>query len=304
MPIEFMCPHCGRQTSVADQYGGQTGPCAGCGQNITIPMAGGAPLAPVKHMGTAPATGGGKSGATVAVIAVACVFGMFVCGGILVALLLPAVQAAREAARRSQCSNNLKQIALAFHNYHDCYNTLPPAYIPDENGKPKHSWRVLILPFIEQSALYERYNFDESWDSPNNLAVTNTVIPVYSCPSDLAGNTVPTQTNYMVITGPKTIFDGGKAASFRDITDGTSNTLLVVEVAGSGVNWAEPIDLDASKITFPIGARNPNSTGSYHPGGLQVAMCDGAVRFISNSLAKAMWDALITKAGGETIQDF
>jgi len=107
-----------------------------------------------------------------------------------------------------------------------------------------------------------------------------------------------------VITGPNTVFNGGEAVSFREILDGTSNTILVVEVAGSGVNWAQPTDLDASQITFPLGARNPNSTGSFHPGGLNVAMCDGSVRFVSNSIAQAVWDALITKDGGERVDNF
>ena len=102
---------------------------------------------------------------------------------ILVALLLPAVQQAREAARRTQCKNNLKQIGIALHSYHDVYKTFPPAYIPDEDGKPMHSWRVLILPFIEQQALYEQYDFNEPWDGPNNSQLANVVISVYQCPS-------------------------------------------------------------------------------------------------------------------------
>ncbi|MCH5377564.1 MAG: DUF1559 domain-containing protein [Planctomycetes bacterium] len=301
MPIDFMCPHCGRQTSVAEEYAGQTGPCAGCGQNVTIPAAGGVPLAPAKQMSPTVAPGAGKSGAVVAIIAVACVFGVFVCGGILVALLLPAVQSAREAARRTQCSNNLKQIALAFHNYHDTYKSFPPAYIPDEDGNPKHSWRVLILPFLEQRALYEQYNFDEPWDSPNNKIVGNTAIPAYRCPSDPSSGALPNQTNYMVVTGPNTVFNGGQAARMRDILDGTSNTIMVVETAGSGVSWSQPVDIDAGNVTFPVGARNPNSTGSFHPGGINVAMCDGSVRFVSNAIARAVWDALITRDGGERV---
>src|SRR6476469_182788 len=83
--------------------------------------------------------------------------------GVLVALLLPAVQAAREAARRMQCSNHLKQIGLALQNYHDTFGSLPPAYLADSQGKPIHSWRVLILPFLENTTLYDRYSFDEPW---------------------------------------------------------------------------------------------------------------------------------------------
>jgi prepilin-type processing-associated H-X9-DG protein len=276
---------------------------------ITVPSSGAAPpasqLPPTKYQDTtarAVAAGAGASGLLV-ILGVA-VLVLFLCGGVLVALLLPAVQSAREAARRMQCTNNLKQIALAFHNYHDVYGTLPPAYIPDEDGQPMHSWRVLILPFIEQSQVYERYRFDEPWNSPHNQQVTSVRIPVYSCPSDPAGAAMATPTNYMVITGPSTVFDGGEAISFREILDGTSNTILVAEVAGSGVNWAQPVDLDASKLTTPLGARLPNSTGSFHPGGINVAMCDGSVHFLSDALSPATFRALVTKDGAEAISDF
>ena len=169
-----------------------------------------------------------------------------------------------------------------------------------------HSWRVLILPFIEQQALHQRYNFNEPWDSPGNLAVTNTVIPAYSCPScpSSAGSSSSTETNYMVIAGPGTVFDGAKAASFRDITDGTSNTILAVEVIGSGVNWAEPVDLDASNMQFPVVAPGATGPDSYHPGGLNAALCDGSVRFFSETMARQVFAALITKAGNEMIPSY
>jgi prepilin-type processing-associated H-X9-DG protein len=297
MPISFTCPYCGKQTNVADQYAGQSGPCAGCGQKITIP----GPLpAQTAEPVSAPPARSSSSGVIIAVVIAACLFGVLVCGGVLVALLLPAVQSAREAARRAQCSNHLKQIALAFHNYHDAFGTFPPAYIPDEDGQPKHSWRVLILPFLEQSQLYDQYNFDEPWNSPNNLAVGSQAIPVYSCPST-PGGPGSTETNYMVITGPGTVFDDGNACKLREILDGTSNTLMVVEVCGTSVNWAEPQDLDASSITYPLGSPGGTSPASRHPGGLMVAMCDGSVRFISNSIDPREFDDLVTKAGQEQV---
>lgn len=248
-----------------------------------------------------PATGvPTKSGTSVAwvVVLVVCLALVVPCTGILVALLLPAVQAAREAARRSQCSNNLKHIALALQSYQDAYNTFPPAYIPDENGKPKHSWRVLILPFLEQRALFDQYDFDEPWDSPNNRRVTNTAIPEYKCPTAAGG---PAETNYMVITGPGTMFEGAKGCSAGSITDGTSNTIMVVEVAGTGRNWADPTDLDARTFSPPFNPPRPDALGSSHPGGMQVALADGSVRFVSNSINSAAIRALTTKAGGEVV---
>jgi prepilin-type processing-associated H-X9-DG protein len=308
MSIPFTCPHCGKQTEVADEYAGRSGPCAACGQLITVPGPGGTKKAPspwaapvepryeARGTGSALGTGGVVVGAIVGGFVV-----LVVCGGILAALLLPAVQSAREAARRSQCMNNLKQIALAFHNYHDVFGTLPPAYVADSDGKPMHSWRVLLLPFLEQRALYDAYNFDEPWDSPANRMVVETMIPVYGCPSDPAA--VTATTNYMVITGPGTVFEGAEATSFRQILDGTSNTLLVVEVRDTGVSWAAPIDLDAADIEPPFagGLRSP---GSRHAGGINAALCDGSVRFLSQSISRDTLRAMITKAGGERVRDF
>ena len=292
MPIPFRCPHCGAESKVADQFAGQTGPCGSCGQTITIPVVG------VGRPAQAPRQQSSTAGIVV-IIVVICGIVLVGCGGIMVALLLPAVQAAREAARRTQCSNNLKQIALAFHNYHDTYQTFPPAYIADENGKPMHSWRVLILPFLDAQgqALHQQYNFNEPWDSPANAAVVNSPMPIYGCPSD--GEAGGLNTSYMVITGQGTLFNQGEGSRLRDITDGTANTILVVDVAGSGVQWATPIDLDVNQVNFGGGAQgNP---GSRHSGGINAAFADGSVKFLSNSIDPQMFKKLITRDSGESV---
>lgn len=290
--IAFRCPQCGAETNVDDRYAGQTGPCRHCGAMITIPGTS-------QPFVAAPPPPRSSSSAPVLVIVLVCVvLGLLFCGGILVALLLPAVQAAREAARRTQCNTNLRQIGLALQNYHDVHNTFPPAYIADANGKPMHSWRVLILPYMEQKPLYDRYNFDEPWDGPNNRQLADLVPPSYRCPADPAAPG-SNSTNYAAITGPGTMFDGETATTIRSITDGTSNTIMVVETT-AGMNWMEPRDLDVDQMTLRPNA-SPAEISSHHPGGANVVFADGHTAFLRESILGQVLRALITKAGNETI---
>jgi hypothetical protein len=286
MPIAYSCPHCGKQYSVAEQYAGQAGPCANCGKPITIPLPAGGSYAP------APAGRGGLGMGWIVVV-IGGLGAMFVCGGILLALLLPAVQAAREAARRMQASNHMKQLSLALHNYHDVYSTFPPAVVTDEQGNPLYSGRVLLLPFLEEEeqSLFEEFDKTKAWDSPENLMISETVLKVFSDPSgDQALNG---KTDFLFVTGTGTIFAG--AASFRlaDLTDGASNTLMLIEVADSGIKWAEPRDIDISQpMSFPKGN---------HPGGNLAAFADGSVRFIPKSISPTDVRGASTIAGSEVV---
>lgn len=297
MPISFNCPHCGTSTQVAEQFAGQSGPCKSCGNTVQIPYPGaykGAP-API------PARSSSSTGTIILIVALIAVIGTVSVGGVLVALLLPAVQAAREAARRMQCQNNLKQVALAMHNYHDTYKAFPPAYTVDADGNKLHSWRTLMLPFIEQAPLYDQIDLNKPWDAPENRHIADIAIPVYACPSDPNG-TLPF-TNYMVIVGPNTIFDGANQCRLSQILDGTSNTILVVEVKGQQVPWMEPSDLSFEQLQLAI---NSGSTdpGSYHPGGFQAALADGSVRFISQTINSNTLRNLITKDDGQAVGDY
>lgn len=288
MPINFTCPHCGAVMSVADQYIGQTGPCTSCGKMVTISGAGPRPVA---------AGASGSKSAVWVIVLLIVGMGFLGCGGILVALLLPAVQAAREAARRMQCSNNLKQIALAMHNYHDTYKAFPPAYTVDENGNPLHSWRTLILPFIEQSALYTQIHLNEPWNSEHNRQFSTVVVPVFCCPSE--GEMSP-NTCYMAIVGAGTLLEGATPVKIADVTDGTSNTLMVVEVCNSGVPWMSPTDLSLDSMQMKING-GPTEIRSRHPGGANVAMTDGSVRYISNTVPPETLRALITRNDGTAV---
>ena len=193
------------------------------------------------------------------------------------ATMLPAVQSSREAARRAQCTNNLKQIALAMHNYQSANNAFPKPAITDKQGKPLLSWRVAILPYLEQGPLYSKFKLDEPWDSPHNKALLKEMPPSYLCPS--RARVEPFTTTYQVFTGKGALFENGQDVTIADVTDGTSNTLMVVE-AKKEVPWTKPDDLSFD----PAAAPSLFGAGSSHPGGFNAAMADGSVRFFGNSI--------------------
>lgn len=221
---------------------------------------------------------------------------------LLIALFIPFSGGSREAARRIQCANNLKQIGLALHSYHDEFGCFPPAYVTDEDGKPMHGWRVLILPYMEQQPLYDQYDFNEPWDGPNNSKLHDTMVATYSCPSQPREDSENT-TSYVAVVGSDTVFPGDQSTTFEDITDGTSNTLLVVEISNSGIHWMEPRDLNVEEMPAVINPGEGRSRGisSMHPEGAQVLWADGAIHLLPNSLPTKTLRAKLTIAGGETI---
>ena len=204
-----------------------------------------------------------------------------VCILLLIGLLLPPLRISRPASRRMICGNNLRQIAIALHTYHDVYGSFPPAYIADKNGRPMHSWRVLILPFMEQEILYKRYRLDEPWDGPSNRKLASTVLPVYSCPTDQP--TPNSETSYVAIVGPRTAWPDEKALTLGDLKDGTGNVLLVVEVHDSGIHWMEPRDLHISQMAPAINSPHGQGISSEHPQAAQAAYADGSVKSLRNS---------------------
>ena len=225
--------------------------------------------------------------------------------GVAVALLLPAVQQAREAARRSQGKNNLKQIGLAMHNFHDTYLAFPGAANTDKKGKPLLSWRVHILSFIEEDPLYHQFHLDEPWDSEHNKTLIERMPAVYQSPNDPELNKQG-KTRLLAPRGVGTVFEkDGKGGEFsqlglkiRDIIDGTSNTIMVVEAhPDSAAIWTKPDDLE-------IDFKNPlKGLKGARVGGFHALLCDGAVRFISDSIDVKTLNALFTRNGGETIND-
>ncbi len=213
--------------------------------------------------------------------------------GVLISMLLPAVQSAREAARRSMASNNLKQIGLAMHNHHDMYRKLPAQAITDDSGKPLLSWRVKLLPLIEQNGLYEQFHLDEPWDSPHNKQLIAQMPAAYARPgNDPSSGLTP----YLAPVGEGTMWGTGKAATFAAMRDGTSNTIMVVEAEDeAAVPWTKPADWEFDPNNLLEGVEDSR------PGGFQVVLADGSSHFISNTIDPATLKALLTMAGGEPV---
>ena len=324
---------------------------------------------------------------------------------ILIALLLPAVQQAREAARRTQCKNNMRQIGLAFHNYHDTHRRFPqPAVLrltvsTGLDIRAGASWCTMLLPYIEQANVYSLYDANLSPFNPVNANAVRTIIPGFMCPSvprssNTYTNTIPGGTvlaagypptpaaqtmtggvlDYDTLDGVRSGFNtiayagqppvagregwgtwslvisdvpslssGGSGGNLRDITDGTSNTILVAEVCsrtglyrkgklsptsdpvaaaqamtGSGT-WADIFKGDTwiSGVLFDgteagaggpcaVNCSNARTAGlySWHTGGATVTLADGSAKFISENISAYTLASLITRAGGEVVGEF
>jgi prepilin-type N-terminal cleavage/methylation domain-containing protein len=293
---------------------------------------------------------------------------------ILIALLLPAVQQAREAARRTQCRNNLKQVGLALHNYHDQFSLFPPSSTSSVGGTAGvwawtaasatnpamhlHSWASLILPAIDASTSYNQINYNVSSLAPANRPIAQQQFPFYRCPS-YSGKSFSDHPHYVtrvgftsfairnyVAFGASTVLNlaspttangvmySQSRTSFRDITDGSSNTMMVTETreersqvwidgtsatvaarwaagpptfAGnsSSINYKPYFDTAVFGDASEMGSiKSDYGPSSQHVGGAHHLMGDGSVRFISENISIATYDALATRAGGEVPGEF
>jgi prepilin-type N-terminal cleavage/methylation domain-containing protein/prepilin-type processing-associated H-X9-DG protein len=289
---------------------------------------------------------------------------------VLIGLLVPAVQKVRDAAARMQCSNNLKQLGLAFHTYHDTHKAFPPAYtIVTSPTVNSHAWGAYLLPYIEQDPLWKRYNITQPFLTPANQAVVTTHLALHQCPSAPTANrlypfTLPagavpglpalrwqaSASDYGVTSGVLGAFwdivvgppaGGTRHGALRvnqptrvlQIQDGTSNTILLAEIAGrpdlyrkgafiasnatEGAGWGDPLNGEnwmAGSLHDGTGPRGPcainctNQSGrnlySFHTGGVNIVLCDGSVRFLPESTPARIVAFLITREKGEVINDF
>ena len=189
---------------------------------------------------------------------------------------------------------------MAVANYHDTYGCFPPAYVAGRDGRPLHSWRVLILPFLEQHGLYDAYNFAEPWDGPHNRTLADRIGRIY-LRSGLESDRIET-TSFVAVVGPETAWPGTAALSEDDLGDGPHETLLVVEVPDGQFRWMEPRDLHFDQMSDRINDGSGRGLGS-RLGGARVVSADGMVRTLPDDLAPARLRAMLTANGEEAIDE-
>ena len=202
--------------------------------------------------------------------------------GVLVALFLPAFQRSDSRAR-SPCQRNQHQIAVALASYEQDHGSLPPAFIADEQGRPMHSWRSVDPTLLRSARLYDDYKFDEPWNGPNNSKLHSRVVECFSCPTD--EQTIPGQTSYVAVVGPETAWPAPGKARSRDFRDGKSNSLLIVDVANSGILWMEPRDLDFATMSFHVNPSSGVGISSHHGTFAIVTYADGRPSYVGESLS-------------------
>ncbi len=238
--------------------------------------------------------------------------------GVLVSLLLPAVQAVRVAARQAACKNNLRQIGLALHNYHDTHHSLPPGCLQWRpwNGPRTHrqfAWSAMLLPFVEQSNLHRLIDWGKPFDAPENAPAARTDLTIYLCPTEPELTPGAGLISYGGIFGELILdreqddglFVYERAFRFRDIVDGLSNTLAVSEdVGGPDRQWinGRNVFVVAHGINDPTAWAGDNEIRSAHKGGAMVLFADARTTFMSDATDKQLLGKLITRAKQEVVE--
>ncbi len=203
--------------------------------------------------------------------------------------------------RTAQCIGNSTYIINLILKYHERHGHFPPAYVSDNNGKPMHSWRILILDEVDP--VYNAYNFSEPWDGPTNRKLADQMPSFYACPNDPIIHDAPTAlTSFVAVTGLGTAFPGAEPTKLGDIRDGRHQTILIVETNESGINWMEPRDIDVANIAYPPGANPKPTLSSKDLRGPMLIFADGRRRRATRPIPRETLKGMSTISGGEKIE--
>lgn len=300
MPFLFTCPHCQAKTQVDDQYSGQRGRCVSCDGTIQVPT-----FHQGKHR-----TSAGQTLASARVFGwvTAILIGLLILAGFLFAVVRfggQTMTSLTNSREQKASMRNLEKIAKAMNAYAADHGTFPPPATIDSAGSPLHSWRVLILPYLDEEELYERIDLNLPWNHPTNQMITDYQVPsAYTHPGDLNIG-VGSTTAYYLITGSRTLFPASGPLAPDEITDASSQTILVAEGVPviTPISWTEPVDLDFSKMRGKLAGNAGNEPGGLLEGGVAVVTVDGRGHFIDNDIEPEIFLSLVTPQGDERLRD-
>lgn len=197
-----------------------------------------------------------------------------------------------------RAAKSLMMISVAISSYYEDHGSFPPAFIADETGKPKHSWRVLLLPYLGYDDLYKRYNFDQPWDGPDNRAIADEVCDIYGSAIGPGGGTL---TRFLAVVGPQTAWPGPHGVRRQDITDRLSETIVVLDCVASDIKWTEPRDLAFGDALRLKGAGNCLRMARDRPQGVLCLNALGEVGRLPKCFSPDLLKSLLTIRGGEKI---
>lgn len=293
MSFLFTCPHCGLETTVDDALAGEAGQCARCGKPVVMPtpdqIAAFRPADQDGNRWSALMVGLGVVVTLAAVVAVAVVW---------TPALVNRLWMASSSART--CADNLRLLALGLRNYELQHGCFPPSYLPDAQGRPMHSWRVLILPHIGRDDLYQQYDFDEPWDSAGNLLLLSKVPDALQCPADPSGS-LAGRTSYFMVVGSGLMTDGTSTLRPEEVRDGLGQTIILVESSDCDTAWLEPEDLVYDDMSLQVNEFGTDSIRARHRSIAHVVTCDGTVLAVGGDTSSDYLRALLTPNGGEPV---
>lgn len=293
MAFVFTCPNCQAETKVADSFAGQVGPCVRCGKQVFVARP------QIEDSANPEDANQNATGLALLLLLAGLVFFGTV-GTLIYIVVVPQVYQQREQAVHDRTRQRLLQIGLALRSYHDAYGSFPPATTYDANGKPLHSWRVLILPQLGYSELYRRYDLDQPWDSEQNSLLAFEMPQEYASAYDTAAiaNGEP---SFYVITGKGSAFPIKGSRKAEEILDDLTDTVLVAETISYGFSWLEPRDIRLSRLEPQINGSPGHSYASQSPRGPQVLTAAGEVRTLRLDAPAEAITAMATIDGGEPI---